>query len=290
MSLHSSHYTPRAKVAETQYLPVLPQVTEKLLDLRDNPEATVQELVEAVALDPILSAHFLKYANSAFFGSQKQIDSLANAINRIGFTIVLNMAIGISTTKSFNIPIEGPIGIREYWRHALLSAHLMRLIASKVPLNQNVNQEIVFLAGLLHNIGFVVLGDQFLEEFTLINNTAQSQSKKSLLELEDLLLGHRHTELGAMLMRYWGLPSEIVISAYEHHNPRYKGKHWQYAALAYLSDYLLDDLNISDNLTDQIPGNLLEALGLSEAMLEDCRDRFASQRAELESMVEILFN
>lgn len=289
MSAYNRKIETRKKVAEIKSLPVLPKILESLLDLRDNPNASVIQLVDIIALDPVITAHFLKYANSAFFGAAKKINSLEDAINRIGFNVVLNMAIGISATKSFDIPKEGPIGMREYWHHALFSAHLMRLIASKVPKNHNLNPEIAFLAGLLHNIGYVLLGDQFREEFALLNNSVKTAKNKTLTELELVLVGISHTELGVMLMRFWGLPPEIVTATYEHHNPAYRGSHWEYANLVFIANYLLHEKALSDNM-GFIPSKILDGLSLSESTLEQCLEKLNAQSDDLDAMVESLFN
>lgn len=290
MSLSQSRIEFRKKVTELKSLPVLPAVAKKLLELRDNENAGIPQLTNILSSDPVLSAHILKYANTAFFGSNKKINTLPNAISRIGYTIVLNMAIGISTARIFTIPADGPIGMKEFWRHAVYSAHLMRMIASKIPTNQNVNPEIAFLCGLLHNIGYVFLGDQFRGEFNLINNNAKTGTVKSLLTLEDVFLGMQHTELGVMLMRAWKLPSEIVTAIFEHHNQNYVGTHWQYANLTLLANYLLRDITISDMRFAPIPDTIIESLHLSEKTLDTIYNSFMRQSEVLDAMIESFFH
>ncbi len=289
MRLNATNFEPRKIIAEIQSLPVLPKVMQSLLELRENPDANTGQLADIISSDPIITAHFLKFVNSAFFGSEKKITSLTDAIIRLGFINVLNTAITISAAKAFNIPLDGPIGMREFWRHALYSAHLMRFIASKVPANHKLNPDIVFLSGLLHNIGFVLLGDQFREEFTLINNSIKDNNKKTLLEMEEIFIGAQHTELGVLLMRAWGLPSEIITATFEHHNPNFKGMHWQYANLVYVSNFLLRECALSDNHEQCIPANIVDSLGISDTILQQCNEFLNSQTAQIDAAVECLF-
>lgn len=288
MSLTNPKHCDKKKIAKIKNLPVLPKVLQQLLELKNNENAGIQQLATILSGDPVLTAHFLKASNSAFFGNAKEITSLTSAINRIGYSMVLNMAIGTSTSSKFNIPNDGPIGMRPLWQHAVYTAFLMQTIANKIPSNQDVNPDTAFLCGLLHNIGFVVLGDQFREEFNLINNNAKS-TKKSLLELEDIFLGISHTELGVLLMRAWGLPNEIIISIFEHHNENYKGNFWQYANLTYISNFLLKDILLSDMNNAPIPDNLLSALELDESIIYEAHQQLINNKENLDGMIECLF-
>ena len=293
MSLPKPQFQDRKKVLDIQNLPVLPKITKELLDLKEDENAGTQQLAEILNSDPVLAAHFLKHASAAFFGAVKNNFSLQDAINRIGYSTVLNMSIGISASSSFNIPENGPIGMQAFWRHAVYSAHLMQMLAYKIankgPKNQSLNPDMCFLSGLLHNIGYVLLGDQFREEFNLINNNADG-SKKTLLELEELFLGIPHTELGVILMRSWGLPAEIIITIFEHHNSNYKGPNWQYANLAYVSNYLLSELTLSDMKNAAIPDQALDALGLNESIVESVYEKLMENSEQLDSLVESLFH
>ena len=132
MSLSSANIDFRKKISEIQSLPVLPKVSEKLMELREDENASIDKLANIITHDPVIAAQVLKHVNSAFFGTDKQIDSLEDAINRIGFNVVLNMAFGIATAKAFNIPNDGPIGAQSFWQHAVYSAYLAKEIASKV--------------------------------------------------------------------------------------------------------------------------------------------------------------
>lgn len=288
MSLTNPKHSDRKKISEIKNLPVLPKVMQQLLELKNNDNAGAQQLSDIISNDPVMAAHFLKASNSAFFANAKEITSLTSAIHRIGYTIALNMAIAASANRSFNIPKEGPIGMRSLWTHAVYSATLMQLIAIKIP-NQDVSSDTAFLSGLLQNIGFVVLGDQFCEEFNLINNNIKN-SKKSLLELEEIYLGISHTELGVLLMRSWGLPKEIIISIFEHHNEKYKGNFWEYSNLAYIANFLLSELILSDINNTQVPDALLDALGLNEELLSTSLNEFTDQKEKLDDMIANLFS
>lgn len=289
MSLPNPKSNDRKKISEIKNLPVLPRIAKQLLNLKDDENAGVIQLTQVIGSDPVLAAQFLKASNAAFFVNAREITSLEAAINRIGFSMVLNIALASCINQTFDIPKEGPIGMRSLWQNALYSGILMHLIANKIPQSLNINRDTAYLCGLLHNIGFIILGDQFREEFNLINNNLQS-SNKTLVELEDAYLGISHCELGVLLMRNWGLPAEIVTAAFAHHNETYKGQHWQYASMAYLCDYLLKDLAISDMSKVVVPDKAMENLHLNEADLQEMLDKLNEQREAINQLVDSLFS
>jgi HD-like signal output (HDOD) protein len=91
-------------------------------------------------------------------------------------------------------------------------------------------------------------------------------------------------------MRAWGLPNEIIISTFEHHNESYKGNYWQYANLTYISNFLLKDIALSDMKNAPIPDTLLNALQLNESVIAEAHQELLNHKENLDGMIESLFN
>lgn len=267
--------TPVTKNAETRdlrtlandlnLLPPMPELAHKIFQLSADSKAGVTELVEIVEIDPSLSAQILRYARSPLFNYQGQVDSIQTAISRVlGFDMVMNLSLGLATAKSFRIQPLGPLGLGNYWRHAIYSAALAQHLAGEVKGNYPLNPGLVYLAGLLHNFGHLLMGHLFKREFASLNDLVTAHPTTPVSELEMQVFGITHTEVGALLMEKWRLPEEIIVTAREHHNPDYDGEYATYARIIMLADYILKGHGMGDAPGQEIPAALLSQLSLTE--------------------------
>ena len=252
----------RRRVADQQGLPAMPEMAHGLLRLRNDPKATIARLSSLVARDPSLVAQVIRHASSAYYGYRGPVESIEQATRVLGFETVLNMALGLATGKTLRIPRDGPIGLTAFWRHALFSASLCQGLATLAPRQLGLKRGMAWLAGLLHNLGFLLLGHLFRPEFFLLNKTVELNPEVPITLIERRLLGIAHPELGAILLQAWDMPAELVVAAREHHNELYSGEHAPYAQLVLLTDQLLRGYDIGDGATEDPPPQILTALGL----------------------------
>ncbi|MDH5180451.1 MAG: HDOD domain-containing protein, partial [Gammaproteobacteria bacterium] len=154
----------RKKVSKIRELPAMPAISNRLVQLRENPDAGIADLAAIIKLDPGLSSKLVRYAASPFFGYGGSIQSIEDAVGRVlGFDKTLNMALAMDTGQAFDVPLEGPIGLKAIWRQSLCSAQLMQYLAEGVSPANAPNSGLVYMSGLLHNIGFFLLGHLFRE-------------------------------------------------------------------------------------------------------------------------------
>lgn len=278
----------RTQLQHLDKLPVMPDLAVKILRLRNDPEATVEQLVEIVALEPILSAQVIRYANSALFG-QHGIDSLEDAIFRVlGFETVVHLAFGMAIGKTFSMPEHGPLNQNQFWQNAVYSAALVQKLASFMPKSIQPPAGLTYLTGLLHNLGYLVLGALFETEYFWLNKMLAAKPEIPVVQTERQLLGLTHMDLGAWLMQAWHMPEEIIKVVAEHHNPDYRGAHAIYVDLVMLADRLLKTHNMSDAETDEIPADLLLRLGLSEETVFLTMDEVLQGSPALKEMVNAM--
>jgi HD-like signal output (HDOD) protein len=121
------------------------------------------------------------------------------------------------------------------------------------------------MAGLLHDIGFLLLGHLRKAEFNQLNAAIRKNPEIPVHTLEQKIVGTNHNILGGVILQKWGLPEPLVITAREHHNSHYSGAHHLYPALARLSDHLLKLYEISDINTGTASNSLYEILEIDEA-------------------------
>ncbi len=272
------HFTPpydmRATIGQLQTLPPLPGIALRIMQLATDPTADAAKLAAIIEMDPLLAAQVVRWARSPLYAYRRNITSVQEAINRVlGFDFVFNLAFGLSALAALKVPKDGPIGTRLFWTHAMASTRLMPLLCNQMPVEHRIPQAQLFLPGLLHNIGYPLLGDQFPKEFSYLNGLILANPTLSMLNLEKFSLGVDHNMLGAWLMRSWNMPKPVIDVVYHHHNPNYRGENHQLNMLTYLNDSLLGTLGIGDAQIQSCPEELLKELNLPDKATEQALDK-----------------
>lgn len=260
----------RQRIESTTELPVMPEVAQALLRLNSNPDGNINDLVEIIETDPSISAQLMRYARSAFFGYHGDIHSMHQAITAVlGYSLTIDIALGLSLGKAFKIPTAGPMGLYPFWQHSLYSGALIERIIHVMPREHRPLPGLGFLGGLLHNFGVLLIAHLFKKEASMLQQIIMANQDKSAVELERQVLGTDHMEIGAWLMRSWNLQAEIQVAVAEHHDELYNGIHASYAKLTLLADRLLKRHDIGDAESTEIPPALLSSLGITEAEAEE---------------------
>lgn len=277
----------RSRIEHVDSLPPLPEIAERLLALQQRSAAGARDLAAIIELDPSLAGQVLRYAASPVLGCREKILSINEAVTRLGFDNVLHMALGFAAGQGFKIPPNGPLGLRTFWRHAVYTAALMQHLAGHLRTG-HVEPGLAYLGGLLHNIGFLLLGHLFPTEFNLLNQVIEKHAEQRVIDLEAKHLGMNHSQTGVWLMRKWRMPAEIVTTVYEHHNPDYRGEHHEYANLALIADTLVKTKGLGDANSTGLPERLLQNLGFTEESVMSLSETVMENAADLELLADNL--
>lgn len=274
------------RLAAIQTLPAMPDMARRLLLLKNNPYAHVDDLAQIVALDPSLTLQVVHYANSPLYGYGSNTSDLRQAIQRLGFDMVLHLCLGIAACRSFRLPANGIVGLEEFWRLSLLGASLNQGIARALPKEMRPQSGVCHLAGLLHDFGLLLLGHLFAKEFATLGEVARSWPQASLVELEMELLGFHHGHLGAALLENWGFTDELVIPCREHHNGAYHGPHATLTHITQLSDQLLAEAGVNRHCPPDPEARraLAQALHLDEKKIGEIAQHLLGNSSSLTSM------
>ncbi len=226
----------RLYVEKITNLPSLPAIAHEIIALADDDLISINKLELIIENDPAISAKILSVANSVFYGFHTPVKTLHNAIMRIGFNSVKNIALGISIMTVLND--KNHLGAHDYERvfnHSVAVGFIARLLSKR--LKCNIMDEIV-ISGILHDIGLLVLSRYFPERYTdVIDSFKQGDT---LSDAEKAAFGFSHTDIGSWLAGKWSLPDTVSDTILFHHSPSQAGKNQIHIATVHIADYIVD--------------------------------------------------
>jgi len=226
----------RLYVQKISKLPTIPFIAQEILNMVDDDLTSINKLENIIEKDPAISAKILSVANSAFFGYQTPSGTIANAIMRIGVSNVKNIAIGISLMTVFTD--EKPVRTvdaqyQRIFKHSLAVGMVARQLSRELKLH--ISNEI-FMNGILHDLGFMVLNNYFPEKFSKV--FSEFGKLKYFLEAEKTILGFTHADIGTWLADKWNLPEDIIDTTLYHHSPLLAKSNRELVALTHIADYI----------------------------------------------------
>jgi HD-like signal output (HDOD) protein len=279
----------KQRIDETFDLPAMPDIAQDIMKLRVDPSADAKKLSQIVSRDPSLAAQVISWASSPYYGYQGKIDSIETAIARVlGFDLVMNLALGISIGKSLKVPKDGPIGVKAFWRQSIYCATLAEKLCRAMPVTHRPERGLIYLSGLLHNFGHLLMGHMFPPQFDLINRTIEANPFTSIEDIEFYILGVTHEEIGAWLMQNWRMPEELIVAVHKHHQEEFWSKHAVYSNLVLVANRMLKQLDIGDSVLTTVPDSTLELLSLDHTALIDTFEDLKLESESLDIMAKQL--
>ena len=278
----------KERVKALHSLPPMPETASQILMLRSIPDVKVEQIVDVIEKDPVLTAQIIDYANSAFFGQAGSAKSLKDAIFRVlGVDAVMNMALALSVGSTFKIPKTGPVGANAIWKSSVYAATLMQRLSMLMPWGQRPNPGTAYLVGLLNDIGLLVLGHLFAEEYTELNYYLEQNENINIFEAEEHVFGISHLEVGKMVMRMWNMPDELITVATFSNDKDYSDEHSKYIELLTIVKTLLIPHGLAcGNSSGELPLDLLEALSLDEEDVIVAADEVLSEGEIIKNLVK----
>ena len=264
-------------VSDLRALPSLPTVVMQLLQSMGEEDVDIDRLTRGISHDQALAARTLRVANSPFYGMQGKIDTIAEAITVLGFVNVrsLVMTAGISSAW----PADGDAGFdaRIFWRHSLGVASCAATLAPHARLRP----ETLFLAGLLHDIGRLVLVVTHPATYAEIAQRRQREDGL-LLEAESAVLGFDHAQIGTELCRHWRIPAPIAAAVERHHaaDAEAATRPADMVDVVHIADVLAHALDMAGDPDGLVPPPAAGAwgrLGLSQPDLRSAIERAEQQ-------------
>ena len=191
-------------------LPAMPVVAAKVMQLVEDEKVTAVELARIVASDPAVAARIMKISNSPLYGCQRQNQTLPGAIMLMGFNTLKSLVVVAYLKDVFK-----PVGLTEkmLWEHSFGAGLAARLIASDI---REVNPEEAFLAGLLHDIGKLIMHNHDRQKFQMVIERYYNEGI-CFVEAEKTVYPYTHAELGGCVLKKWNFPEVLVKAVTQHH-------------------------------------------------------------------------
>lgn len=256
-------------MAQVGGLQPLPGTVLKLVTVVNDPASTVNDIVEIIKYDQAITGEILRICNSAYFGLSRQIRSLNEAIRYLGMIKVLQLVMAVHTNALLSKRQAGyELAPGALWRHSVAVAMAASAFAERLAIEKHAST--AFTAGLLHDVGKVVLSEHVAAEFNQIVTLVSNESI-SFIEAEQTVLGITHCEVGAKVAQIWQLPDTIRRSIEHHHFPNQGEQQDPVLDAVYLANCVCLMMGIglgADGLAYRADQKVVERYGLTESDLE----------------------
>lgn len=268
----------KQRLEQTLEMPPLPDTAEKIINLRLNPNAGINDLVKVVERDPSLAAQVVSWAASPYYAAPNGINSVRDAVVRVlGFDLVINLALGLALGRALEIPKDGPHGVNAYWAQSVYTAALMDGLAKAIDVNQRPAVGLCYLSGLLHNYGYLVLAHVFPPYFTQINRHIEANPHINHEFIERHILNVTREQISSQLMECWQMPDEVISALRWQTAPEHDGKYCAYGKLLFIATQLLRRNGLIQGPAESITDTLWEELGLdpldADEVLQKVQDK-----------------
>lgn len=276
--------TPSDLISSNLELVALPELVLKLNQMVDDPRCSTTDFANVILQDAALSAHLLQIANSPFYSLPSKIDSVSLAITIIGTQQLRDMILATTVVNHFNAIPHNLTSISNFWQHNIVCAITSSILAKKMG---EKSHEQFFLAGLLHDIGKLVMylaePDLSLQMLEKVKST-----DSNLQDIEKSIFGFNHWDVGAELLRTWKFPDSLVMPVLHHHSPADTENYQREAAAVHLGNAIANTIMPAISKDDDLPIDLMvwEYMGLDESMLDAIIDE---TRQNVDHILELLY-
>lgn len=258
-----------------------PQVAQQIMVLCDSPDVDAQQLEQVIQCDPAISVRLLKAANSSLYGFSGEIRSVGHAIVALGLRSVKDLGISFAAAAMFDSGSHAA-DRKQLWLHSLACGS----VAAQLAPYANVVASEAFLAGVVHDVGKLLLIDALQEDYIA---KLRDPAIRDMIEIENTEYGVNHQQVGGRCADEWGLPIEINSAIEFHHLPEEAEIAPELANVVFAANHLAKHWSLGgmsipqDNLSDVMQRcNLV----LTENQLQEVETRAAQQMQQMQTACE----
>ncbi len=226
----------QSQLARCPSLPSLGSINKALQGLLLTEQRYTAQIAEIISRDPSLTSRLLRLVNSIYYGLGTPVNSIEEAVFYLGVRQIRQLAMVTPIIEDFQrLTRQCTFPWREFWQHCIGTAILTREVATNTSAQTD---DSVYVAGLVHDVGKIVMAWTFPDHFAEIHRQALPGTR-DLIEIENEVLGIDHAELGALYLERHHLPQVMISSARYHHRPEKATQIPQVIASVQIADLLL---------------------------------------------------
>ena len=244
---------PESILEQLHDLPSLPEIYIRVSGLLNNEKSTAQQIGDAVQSDPSLTSKILKVVNSAYYGLSQPVTSIPQTASLLGRERLGSILLGTAVKGLFSDMVN--FSLDDFWKHSVKTAIISRQLAIQ---NSFIDDhEALFTAGLLHDIGRLVIAKTSPMQLFTVDSLIRKQGKDPLAaEVE--VFGFSHADVGEVLLQAWNLPELLIQCVSNHHQTDHQGMLAEASSIVYLANQLSHlelptDLANAQNILNEIP-------------------------------------
>jgi len=264
-------------------LPAMPVIAQKILALNLESDEGEQAMLRLIEKDPQIAAKIIGLANTPLFGTSKRVVSVMDAALLLGITRVKSVTMGVAVMSALVGKSTGILDVQELWLHSLSISMAMRIISRAMPRNAPPVEDEILLAGLLHDIGYLVLNHLDPERSDELQARFKQDKERSSIQIESEFLEMNHSELGAELARFWDLPDSIVAVLRYHHDPESEDADMAQplVRMINLAEKVLVDFGLSEGAAGIASAEEWLALGVDPDQTDELIGQITTQAEEI---------
>lgn len=256
-------------IASIEELPALPTTVMKVVNLTQSDTSSAGDLSKIISMDQSLTASVLKLCNSPFYGLQRKVDSVQQAIALIGFEAVKGLVVSLSVKGTFNKSTDGYLLEEgELWRSGIACGFLAQKIAMEAD---HGLKDVAFTAGIMRDIGKVICNKYLLSEFSRIMELAQNE-KINFNHAEKKVMGFDHGDIGGRVAKKWSFPPHLADAILNHHTPsNAEEKSRKLISMVHIADVICLTMGIGvggDGLYYEMDAEAAKLLKIDEEKME----------------------
>ena len=261
-----------SRVKSIEGLPSFPSTHAEILKLAKSEDASSDDIADKLQLDPGLLATMFKLVNSSAYGFNKQVKDLSLAVTLLGLEEIANLVLAAQIFDKLGSYEDGAgLDLKEFWRHSVGTAFVARAVARKL----NTEVESAFLAGMMHDLGKIILDRYFGDYYKAVFEVIGSEDI-TILQAETEILGVTHAAVGGQLAEEWKFPKNYLNAIAYHHDVRTAPRYQRLVCIIHIADVICRRLEYGNGGDNQKPEADITAL-----------DRFSLGERGLKILIEV---
>ncbi len=255
-------------------VPALPELYIRIREIINSPAGSSAQASELISKDPSLVMKILRTVNSPAFGLRQPVTKLDQAVTLIGFNEISNLVLAATVLKQFPVkPGDRLLNLKKFWEHSIGVAVMAKTLLNHCKAQAPSTVEDAFIAGLIHDVGKLMMYQSFSREFTDAMNLCRTE-QLTLVMAEERVFGFTHQDMGAYVADAWGFSRDLVKAIELHNTPEeldIEDASFSFVSLIHIANLLAHYQgygNSGDPFLPSFTPNCVEALGITPDALE----------------------